>query len=174
MPSLNGISLFQTIEQDCMAIITTAFSEYAVEGFQVNAVDYLLKPFSFERFKQAAERALRLYQLRKLTSGPGTQYIFIRADYNLVKIALNEIIFIEGLDDYLKIHRYGQQPVVARMTMKSMLEKLPANDFIRVHRSYIISLKRVEQIRNRMIVIGGEEIPLGNSYAEAFYKISGL
>jgi DNA-binding LytR/AlgR family response regulator len=174
MPSHNGIKLFQSVEQDSMAIFTTAYSEYAVEGFQVNAVDYLLKPFSFERFKLAAERALQLYQLRKQASVAGAQYLFVRADYNLIKIAFHEILFIEGLDDYLKIHRDGQPPVIARMTMKAILEKLPVSDFIRVHRSYIIPLKRIEQIRNRMIVIGNEEIPLGNSYADAFYKISGL
>jgi len=174
MPAHNGIKLFQAVEQDSMAIFTTAYSEYAVEGFQVNAVDYLLKPFSFERFRQAAERALQLYQLRRQAGTVGTQYLFIRADYNLIKIALHEIIFIEGLDDYLKIHRDGQPPVIARMTMKAMMEKLPLPDFIRVHRSYIIPLKRIEQIRNRMIVIGNEEIPLGNRYAETFYKISGL
>jgi DNA-binding LytR/AlgR family response regulator len=174
MPSHNGIKLFQSVEQDSMAIFTTAYSEYAVEGFQVNAVDYLLKPFSFERFKLAAERALQLHQLRKQASVAGAQYLFVRADYNLIKIAFHEILFIEGLDDYLKIHRDGQPPVIARMTMKAILEKLPVSDFIRVHRSYIIPLKRIEQIRNRMIVIGNEEIPLGNSYADAFYKISGL
>jgi DNA-binding LytR/AlgR family response regulator len=173
MPAHNGITLYQSLRQDSMAIFTTAFSEFAVEGFEVNAVDYLLKPFSFERFKQAAERALQRYRLQKQAGGSSTSYIFIRADYNLVKIALNEIIFIEGLDDYLKIHRDGQPPVVARMTMKAILEKLPVNDFIRVHRSYIIPLHRVEQIRNRIISIGSEEIPLGNSYAEAFFKASG-
>jgi DNA-binding LytR/AlgR family response regulator len=175
MPSRNGIDLFRSVQQECMAIFTTAFSEYAVEGFQVQAVDYLLKPFSPERFKQATDRALQLFQLRRqAASSAGLEFIYLRVDYNLVKIVLNEIIFIEGLDDYLKIHRDGQPPLMVRMTMKAMLEKLPAKLFIRVHRSYIIPLKRVEKVRNRMIHIAGEEIPLGNSYAEAFFLASGL
>jgi DNA-binding LytR/AlgR family response regulator len=174
MPSRNGIDLFRSVKQECMAIFTTAYSEYAVEGFQVQAVDYLLKPFSPERFKQAADRALKLFQLRRQVASSGLESIYIRVDYNLVKIVLNEIIFIEGLDDYLKIHRDAQPPLVVRMTMKAMLEKLPAGLFIRVHRSYIVPLKRIEKVRNRIIQIAGEEIPLGNSYAEAFYRASGL
>jgi DNA-binding LytR/AlgR family response regulator len=157
-----------------MAIFTTAYPEYAVEGFQVQAVDYLLKPFSPERFRQATERAFQLFQMKRQSPNAGLDFIFIRVDYNLVKIVLNEIIFIEGLDDYLKIHRDGQPPLVVRMTMKAMLEKLPESHFLRVHRSYIVPLKRVERVRNRMIHIAGEEIPIGNSFADAFFKASGL
>jgi DNA-binding LytR/AlgR family response regulator len=174
MPSRNGIDLFRAVQQDCMAIFTTAYPEYAVEGFQVQAVDYLLKPFSPERFRQATERAFQLFQMKRQSLNAGMDFIFIRVDYNLVKILLHEIIFIEGLDDYLKIHRDGQQPLVVRMTMKAMLEKLPESHFIRVHRSYIVPLKKIEKVRNRMIQIAGEEIPIGNSFADAFFKASGL
>ena len=174
MPSRNGIDLFRSVQQDCMAIFTTAYPEYAVEGFQVQAVDYLLKPFSPERFRQATERAFQFFQMKRQSPNAGLDFIFIRVDYNLMKIVLNEIIFIEGLDDYLKIHRDGQPPLVVRMTMKAMLEKLPESHFLRVHRSYIVPLKRVEKVRNRMIQIAGEEIPIGNSFADAFYKASGL
>jgi len=99
------------------------------------------------------------------------QYLFIRADYNLVKIMLEEILYVEGLDDYLKIHLIDRKPLVARMTMKAMLEKLPVKDFIRVHRSFIISKKRIERLRNKSLLVAGHEIPVGSSYEEDFNKV---
>ncbi len=146
-----------------MAVFTTAYSEYAVEGFNVNAIDYLLKPFTFERFMQAAQKANEYYTRLQVKE---QLYILIRADYSLVKINISDILFIEGLDDYLKIHLQQQKPVVARMTMKAILEKLPAGSFIRVHRSYIVPFNRIEQVRNKIITLAGEEIPIGISYEE--------
>lgn len=170
MPKQNGIEFFASIEQDTMVIFTTAFSEYAVEGFNLNAIDYLLKPFSFDRFKQAAEKARAAYENRNQT--PATeQYLFIRADYSLNKILISDILFIEGLDDYLKIHIAGQKTIVARMTMKSILEKLPASAFIRVHRSFIVQISRIEKVRNKTILIGTEEVPLSAGYEAAFQSV---
>jgi DNA-binding LytR/AlgR family response regulator len=170
MPSLTGIDMIKTVQQDTMVIFTTAYSEYAVEGFNLNAVDYLLKPFTFERFLQAVNKAKDFYSY----SNPVTQeqpYILIRADYSLVKINLQDIIFIEGLDDYLKIYIQNQKTIVARMTMKSMAEKLPEKDFIRVHRSFIVPLKRISSVRNKVIYIDDREIPVGSSYEDAFLKL---
>ena len=170
MPSVNGIDFYKEVKQDTMVIFTTAYSEYAVEGFNVSAADYLLKPFTFARFQQAVAKAADYYNYKKQGSNETPKYLFIRADYSLLKIALTDIIYIEGLDDYLKIHLTGSHPVVARMTMKAMLEKLPANDFIRVHRSYIVPFNRIESYRNKLITIAGEEIPTGSSYEENFLK----
>jgi len=170
MPSVNGLDFYKCIRQDTMVIFTTAYSEYAVEGFNLSAVDYLLKPFTFKRFQQAVAKAMDYYNYKKQSSGEASRYIFIRADYSLLKIALADIIYIEGLDDYLKIHLAGSNPIVARMTMKTMIEKLPARDFIRVHRSYIIPLNRIESYRNKTILVAGEEIPTGSSYEENFLK----
>jgi len=170
MPSVNGLDFYKSIRQDTMVIFTTAYSEYAVEGFNLSAVDYLLKPFTFKRFQQAVAKAMDYYNYKKQSSGEASRYIFIRADYSLLKIALADIIYIEGLDDYLKIHLAGSNPIVARMTMKTMIEKLPARDFIRVHRSYIIPLNRIESYRNKTILVAGEEIPTGSSYEENFLK----
>src|SRR5450432_115273 len=170
MPSVNGIDFYKAIKQDTMVIFTTAFSEYAVEGFNVSAVDYLLKPFSFKRFEQAVAKAAEYYNYKKQGSSEIPKYLFIRADYSHLKIALTDIVYIEGLDDYLKIHLVNSNPVVARMTMKAMLEKLPANDFVRVHRSYIIPFNRIESYRNKIITIAGEEIPTGSSYEENLLK----
>jgi DNA-binding LytR/AlgR family response regulator len=126
MPSLSGIDLYKSIEQQTMVIFTTAFSEYAVEGFNLNAVDYLLKPFTPERFAQAVNKAAEYIRYTRQHNTPESEYLFIRADYNLYKITITDIDYIEGLDDYIRIHLQQQKPVVARMTMKHILEKLEA------------------------------------------------
>lgn len=170
MPSVNGIDFYKAAGPDFMAIFTTAFTEYAVEGFNVSAIDYLLKPFTLARFQQAVERANEYYQYKRQSGTETSQNIFIRADYSLLKIALDDIIYIEGLDDYLKIHLNAGAPVVARMTMKSILEKLPAPDFLRIHRSYIVPFKKVAGYRNKSISIAGFDLPVGSSYEEQFLK----
>jgi DNA-binding LytR/AlgR family response regulator len=170
MPSVTGLELCSKLPQEAMVIFTTAYSEYAVEGFNLNAVDYLLKPFTYERFLQAATKAQDFYRFFHHHETVMKQYLFVRADYSLVKIMLDEILYIEGLDDYLKIHLDRKKTVVARMTMKAMVEKLPAESFIRIHRSYIVPLGKIERVRNRVIRIGNDEIPLGGSYEEDFLK----
>jgi len=170
MPSLSGIDFYKAVEQHTMVIFTTAFSEYAVEGFNLNAVDYLLKPFTRERFAQAVHKANDYANYLKQSNKTGNDYLFIRADYSLLKIACSDILYIEGLDDYIRIHLSQQKPVVARMTMKALLEKLPANDFVRVHRSFIIPWKGIRQVRNKIISIGDTEIAIGSSFEEAFFE----
>ncbi|MBS1752295.1 MAG: response regulator transcription factor [Bacteroidetes bacterium] len=170
MPSLNGIDLYKSVSQDTMVIFTTAYSEYAVEGFNLSAVDYLLKPFTYKRFLQAAEKArdFHAYQLQKdNTTAP---YLFVRADYSLVKIETDTISYIEGRDDYVKIYFKNRKPLVTRMTMKNILEKLPANQFVRIHRSYVVALRSVESVRNKMVTIGDAKLPVGNSFEENFLK----
>jgi DNA-binding LytR/AlgR family response regulator len=171
MPSVSGIDFYKSLQQQTMVIFTTAYSEYAVEGFNLDAIDYLLKPFTFERFQRAVHKAREQYQRH----GPdaGQQYLFLRVDYSLLKIAIADILFIEGLDDYLRIHLHQQKPVVVRMTMKALLEKLPAQLFIRVHRSFIVPFARIEAVRNKTITIAGTEIPIGSSYEEAFFSVFG-
>lgn len=169
MPSISGVEFYKANGKNAMVIFTTAYSEYAVEGFNLNAVDYLLKPFSFERFMQAVKKTQDYYNYTKKLVNED-QYIFIRADYSLVKIKLADIIYIESLDDYLKLYLKDQKPVIARLTMKAMLEKLPPAQFARVHRSYIVSFNYVESVRNKIITINAVEIPLSSSYEEAFLK----
>lgn len=170
MPSLSGIDFYKAIEQETMVIFTTAYSEYAVEGFNLNAVDYLLKPYSYERFLQAVNKANDYFLYQRQSDN--SQYLFIRADYSLIKIDIADILFIEGLDDYLKIHLAGQKPLVARMTMKTMQEKLPAKDFIRVHRSYIIAINRIINVRNKTIALENDiNIPIGSSYEADFFNL---
>jgi DNA-binding LytR/AlgR family response regulator len=171
MPSVSGIEISRLIPKDIMVIFTTAYSEYAVEGFNVNAVDYLLKPFTYERFIQAVNKAHDFYNFYHQHESALQQYLFIRADYSLVKIMLDDILYVEGLDDYLKIFLTDRKPIVARMTMKGMLEKLPAKDFVRVHRSFIVPIKRIESLRNKSLLAAGREIPVGSSYEEEFNRV---
>ena len=139
--------------------------------FTLNAVDYLLKPFTFERFRQAVSKAHDLYQWQQQATPTQEVYLYIRADYTLHQLALADILFIEGLDDYLKIHLQNQpHPLVTRMTMKAILEQLPDADFVRVHRSFIVSLKRIRAVRNKTLFIAGHEIPVGASYETEFLK----
>lgn len=161
MPNINGIDLYKQIKQNTLVIFITSRADYAVEGFNLNALDFLLKPFTFERFKQATDKANDYFTIK---GNPKAQHIFVRADYSLQKISLEDITCIEALDDYLKIYLHQQKTIVARMTMKAMLEKLPNNDFLRVHRSFIVPIKKVESLRNKIIQIGDKKIPIGNSY----------
>lgn len=167
MPNLNGIDLYKQIKQNTLVIFITSRPDYAVEGFNLNALDYLLKPFTFERFKQATDKARDYFAS---DNNQKTQHIFVRADYSLQKIMLDDITCIEALDDYLKIYINQQKTIVARMTMKAMLEKLPKTDFLRVHRSFIVPIKKVESLRNKTLQLGDKRIPVGNSYEEEVLK----
>jgi DNA-binding LytR/AlgR family response regulator len=217
MPSLTGLELYRSVGPGTLAIFTTAYSEYAVEGFNLNAIDYLLKPFTFERFQQAIAKAAEYLSFRQnLTTpnqdqqpnqslnpnqpnqspspnqpnqspnpnqpnqspspnqpsniSPRTEALLIRADYSLIRIPVAEIIFVEAADDYLKIHRENKSPFLARMTMKSILEMLPSDQFIRTHRSYIVSLPRIDNVRNKTIFLSGHEIPISSNYETAFFQ----
>jgi DNA-binding LytR/AlgR family response regulator len=168
MPSLNGIDLYKQIPYQPLVVFATSYSEYAVESYDLNAVDYLLKPYTFTRFQQAIDKAATA--LRQQENGK-EQFLILRVDYSLMRIAIQQILYVEGLDNYLKIHMLNQPPIVVRMTMKLLQDKLPENDFIRVHRSFIVSMSKVSAIRNKMLVIGDEEIPLGTSHERNFYEV---
>ncbi|WP_281636735.1 LytR/AlgR family response regulator transcription factor [Flavobacterium marginilacus] len=169
MPAISGIDFYKKLPRKTMVIFTTAYSEYAVEGFTLSATDYLLKPISFVRFEQAVEKAYSQWKSQNQSSEQ--QYLFIRADYSLIKILLSDILFIEGLDDYLKIHIQNQKTIVARMTMKALLQKLPESEFIRVHRSFIVSISKIEKVRSKIIYINDEEIPVSASYEATFFAL---
>ncbi|UUF15524.1 MULTISPECIES: LytR/AlgR family response regulator transcription factor [Flavobacterium] len=169
MPSISGLDFYKKLPHKTMVIFTTAYSEFAVEGFTLSATDYLLKPISLSRFQQAAEKAFSKW--KQQNQNIEQQYVFIRADYSLIKILFSDILYIEGLDDYLKIHIQNQKTVVARMTLKAILQKLPETEFIRVHRSFIIPISKISKIRNKIIFIGQAEIPISVSYEEAFSKL---
>ncbi len=164
MPNKNGIDFYKILEKDIMVIFTTAFSEYAVEGFNLNATDYLLKPFSFERFETAVQKARNEYQFRHMTNAQ--THLMIRADYKLYRIEYEDIKYIEGLDDYIQIHLENKTKVVARFSMKNIISKLPENLFIRVHRSFIVPIKKIKTIQNKTILIDEVSIPIGDTFRE--------
>lgn len=171
MPSISGITFYRSLPYKPMLIFTTSYSEYAIESYDLEAIDYLLKPFTAKRFEKAVQKAYEKYKLISQRGLPDeARFLLLKADYGLVKVALDNIIFIEGLDNYLKIYLHNQNPLVVRMTMKALQEKLPGNRFIRVHRSYIVSLLRIETVRNKIINIAGEEIPIGTSYEGNFFS----
>jgi len=175
MPGVTGIQFLQSIKNPVMVIFITAYEKYALEGFNLDVVDYLLKPVSFDRFLKAANKANELFALRtrpETTTGISSEFIFVHADYNLVKINLSDITHIEGLKDYVKIHLTSStRPVITRMSMKSLEELLPSQRFMRVHKSFIISLEKIVSIRKGRIKIGIAEVPLSDSYSEKFFQV---
>ncbi|NII29472.1 response regulator transcription factor [Pseudoflavitalea sp. X16] len=170
MPSMTGINLVKSLQQNTMVIFTTAFSEYAVVSYELNAIDYLLKPINQKRFTQAITKALEYFEHINKKGLSADKYIFIRADFSLVKIPLADILYIEGLADYLKIHIKDRKAIVARMPMKDMMEKLPSADFIRVHRSFILPFNKIEAVRGTTIFIGDASFPIGRTYTDDFFN----
>lgn len=168
MPSMSGLSLAKSIRPDIMVIFTTAFSNYAVTSYDLNAMDYLVKPISPERFAQAINKAKEWLNLRSQAPEQVVNEIYIRADLSLNKVLLDDILYIEGLADYVKIHLVNKRPIVSRITMKEMLDKLPESRFIRVHRSFIVPIENIKSVRNRCINLNGKEIPIGNTYYKDF------
>lgn len=164
MSPVNGMEWYKAIEQKPKVIFTTAYSEFAVEGFDVEAIDYLLKPFSFDRFKAALDKTIKLFEKKEARQ----ESLYIRADYSLVKIKLSEILYIQGFDDYVKIHVDNQRPILTKMTMKTILEKLPQDIFCRIHRSFIVNLTRIDRVKNKSIYIGDKDLPMGNSFESQF------
>ena len=176
MPNITGIEFIKSLENKPMVIFTTAYSEYAVQGFELNAIDYLVKPFLFERFFKAVNKAYELHNLHNKnsqeiieTSEKKENFIFVKSDYSSVKILLNDIFYIEGLKDYVKIH-LPEKNILSLITMKKMEETLPSDKFIRVHRSYIVALDKIESIQRNRIIIQKKWIPVGDSYKNEFFK----
>lgn len=177
MPGLTGTQFVHSLPEQNkpLVIFITAYEEYAVEGFNLDVVDYLLKPVSFDRFLKAVNKVNEFLKFRQQGVQPtltNNEYLFVNADYSLVKVRLPEITYVEGLKDYVKIHlTTATRPVITRLTMKAMEETLPSDQFIRVHKSFIVSLDKVESIRNLKIKIGNAQIPVSEHYSEAFFKL---
>ena len=183
MPDLDGMSFVKGLAAPPAVVFTTAYSEYAVEGYKVDAVDYLLKPYSFDEFRHAAEKVQRILTpsprpddndsatASNLTgSAPqGAQSLFIKTDGRIVKILVKDIRYVEGMSEYLKIHLASQpRPIVALLSMKKLEDRLPSN-FMRIHRSYIINLDEIQEVnKNRVILDESTYLPIGDLYKESF------
>ncbi|WP_448607311.1 LytR/AlgR family response regulator transcription factor [Paenimyroides ceti] len=170
MPQNSGIDFYKNLNKDLLVIFTTAYDTYAVEGFNVNAIDYIMKPIGFSRFEKAVEKAVQQYKYKTNTSQQ--DHLLIRADYKLNKIDFKDILYIEGLDDYIQIYLVNKPKIVARMSMKSVMEKLPEKYFLRIHRSYIVSIPRISAIQNKQIELENKIFPIGETYKnEVFTKL---
>lgn len=170
MPDVSGIELVRCLEQKPAVIFTTAYKKFAIDGFELNALDYLLKPISFERFEKAVSKAVEYIQFKEAQKRASEQMLFVRSEYQLVKINLHEIEYIESFEDYIKIYQTGLKPVMTLMTLKNILEKLPPDQFQRVHRSYVVALSKIHSIVNRKIRLSSAEIPVSDSYADFLNK----
>lgn len=187
MPQINGIDFITSLDNSPMFIFTTAYSQYAVEGFNLNAIDYLVKPIPYNRFIKAISRAKEIMGYRKTTTydnvfpshgdpaaaTPG--YIFVKAEYESVKINLDDIEYIQGLKDYLKIHISGtNKAILTLMSFKEILDKLPSHQFLRVHKSFVVNISCIKTVQRNRIVINDIRIPIGESYKSSFFHMLGL
>lgn len=184
MPGLTGIQLLQSVTFPPLVIFVTAYEQYALKGYELNVVDYLLKPVDFERFVKAIHKASELHQLRlqKREAGPLTHSepveeqssFFVNADYQHIRIHIADITHIEGLKDYIKIHLTTQSsPVITRMSLKSMEDRLSSSQFLRVHKSFIVGIKHVNALRRNRIMVGSTEVPVSDNYREAIDSLLG-
>ncbi|CAL1516450.1 LytTR family DNA-binding domain-containing protein [Chitinophaga sp. MM2321] len=168
MPRLNGLQFLQSLKNPPLVILVTAYEQYALEGFNLQVADYLLKPFSFERFLKACNRANDLFRLQQQPAA--TEEItdfFVNVEYTLVKIVVSDITYIEGLKDYIRIHLSSSpKPVLTRMTMKAMEEKLPAAAFVRTHKSFLAAVAKITSIKRDFVCIGVTEVPVSEFYKE--------
>ncbi len=178
MPELNGLELSRMVPENTRIVFTTAFDQYAVDGFRANALDYLLKPISYADFMEACNKALQWFQLvQQSEQQPATsasaeeepRSIFVKSEYKLLQINLDDIRYIEGLKDYVKIYtEQSPHPILSLMNMKAIEQMLPTSRFIRVHRSFIVQKSKIREIERNRIVFGDVYIPIGDSYKQAF------
>lgn len=180
MPRLSGISFLKTLKDAPMIILTTAYSEFALEGFEHDVLDYLKKPFSFERFCKAYYKAEKLLQLKEAAnkaSIPQAEekkpYMFIRSNKKTYKVNFSEINYVEGLGDYIQIHLVNQK-IITNLSMKKMMDMLPEKDFYRIHKSYIISLSRLELVEGNTVIVDKKRLPVGNNYRQQFMEFMNI
>lgn len=173
MPELTGISLLKVLQKKPLVILTTAYSEYAMEGYELDVADYLLKPITFERFLRAVDKVTQRLEgkqtppVDKPAVDAGNQFVFVKDGTKLVKVQLSDILYIEGLKDYVSIHT-KQQKIVSLQRMKALEEQLPSNEFIRIHNSYIVALKAIEVVHRGEVQVGGALLPIGETFKKSF------
>lgn len=169
MPALNGLQLAAGLEHRPLVIFTTAYKQFAFDGFELEAVDYLLKPFSFERFEKALNKALR--SIEKMQSA-ANQYLLVYADYRMVKVMFDDILYLESMDDYIKIYLKDGKSILTLITLKKILDRLPASHFMKVHRSYIVSLSQIFSLLGRRLkLVDGTEIPVSESHIHLLLQL---
>jgi len=178
MPGLTGLQFIQTLKEKPMFILVTAYEKYALEGFELEVIDYLVKPVALPRFIKACNKANELYQLkakpRQINADNNPGYLFVHVDYSQVKVVFDDIAYIEGLKDYIKIHlKSTSRAIITRMSMKSVEDLLPASLFIRIHKSYIVSVKHITAIRKNSVFIDAVELPVSENYRDVISTLTG-
>ena len=182
MPDMSGIDFVRGLQSPPMVIFTTAYSEYAIEGFRLDAVDYLLKPFSFADFERAVGKAVSLYELKQLRDaqqvtaestpapeGENNEYISIKADYKVTLVRYSDIIYIESVGEYVRLHLTNASPITTLFRLKNMETALPSDKFMRVHRSYIVNLEHISAYaRGRVYLDNDEYVPISGNYRDTF------
>ena len=178
MPELTGLQFIKIIKDRCLVIFTTAYAEYALEGFDNNAVDYLLKPISFERFYKAVEKAQFLLSALRESENEQTKpvsrkeitHIFVKTEYKLVRVNIADIVYVEGMQNYVTIYTANEK-IITLQTMKKTEEQLPSSQFVRIHKSFIVAINKINSIERNRIQIADQNIPLGETYRDTFYDV---
>jgi two-component system LytT family response regulator len=177
MPGLNGLQLVKSLISSPMVIFITAYEKFAVQGFELDVVDYLVKPVPLERFLKSCQKAHQLFELKKLLQGnmqPQRKHLFVHAEYNLVKLSLDTIEYVEGLKDYVKIHVTGREkPLLSRTTIKALELQLPPEQFFRVHKSYVVNVDYVTRIQKGRVKTLNYELPLSDNYRDMINRMIG-
>lgn len=173
MPGLTGLQFIKSLSHKPMFILVTAYEKFALESYDLNVVDYLLKPVELSRFMQACNKANELYQLKHKPAEAEEEYFFLNADYSMLKIMFADIMWIEGLRDYLKIQlKPPAKPVVARLSMRALEEEIPSAKFVRIHKSFIVSLDYITAVKKSSVFVGDTELPVGETYKDVVDMIT--
>lgn len=178
MPQLNGIQFMKIVQGKCKIVLTTAYTEYALDGFENDAIDYLLKPISFERFYKAVQKSQHYFNAKNepqvvtqvIETTPTVDYIFVKTEYKLVKVNTDDILYIEGMQNYVAIYTKTEK-IISLQNIKKMEEQLPKKQFARVHKSYMVALNKINSIERSRIYIADAVIPLGDVYRDGFYQL---
>ncbi|HEX8278923.1 MAG TPA: LytTR family DNA-binding domain-containing protein [Segetibacter sp.] len=178
MPGLTGLQFIKSLAQRPMVILITAYKQFALDSYELDVIDYLVKPVALDRFMKACNKAIVQHQLKSQNKEPAnttiTDHFFLNVDYSLVKIFFNDILYIESLRDYIKLHlKNTNKPIVARMTLRVLEEQLPVSKFIRIHKSYLVGLDSITAIRKNSVFIKDVELPVGETYRDVITKITG-
>lgn len=174
MPGITGLQFIKSLTLRPMFILVTAYEKFALESYDLNVVDYLLKPVELSRFIQACNKANELYLLKHKHDSNGSDYFFLNVDYSMVKVMFSDIMWVEGLRDYLKIHLVPPaKPLIARISMKAIEEELPPSKFQRIHKSFIVSTDHITSVKKSSVFVGNMELPVGETYKEAVEMITG-
>lgn len=173
MDEMTGIELLESLSVKPLVIMTTAYQEYALKGYELHVSDYLLKPFDFARFLKAVDKVYEEFALRIPKNSDSSDCIFVKTEYRIEQVAIDSILYIEGMSDYLRVHVMGAKPIMCLQKFAAFEELLSDNDFVRVHRSYLVAIDKIESIERSVIKMGEISIPIGKTYQEHFYEVIG-